>query len=191
MTSVSPASGGRRQGRRGHGAGLWPMDCGGAGPVGDRTRAGEWRPLESRSTEGRAKFLSPARDRGQPSPSVCARVCVSACVRAAGKGRGECEGPREAAGDSQGSGPAAVPPPSPDCEGAGPPCFPEQLPRTSASQSSAGSATEEPTPPQTQSLADYKVKLTRDNKSTDLRTRARRSQGRWSPLMPGEESLAW
>lgn len=190
MTSVATTSGGWRIGRRGRGAGLWPMSCSGAGPAGDRTRAGEWRPLESGSTERRAKFLSPARDRGQPSPSVCARVCASACVRAAGKGRGECEGPGEAAGGLAGLQIHRSATSESQLHRSASTRRPQQPPRTSAPPSPAGTASEGPTPLQTQSLEDYKVKLTRDNKSTDPRTRARSARGRWCPRTPGEEPLA-
>lgn len=191
MTSVAPASGGWRRGRRGRRAGLWPMGCSGAGPAGDRTRTGEWRPLESGSIEGRAKFLSPARDRGQPSPlRVCARVCECVCARS-GEGAGRVRGTRRGSGGLAGLQIRLGATSEPWLWRSAPTRRPVQLHRTSESPSSAGTAKEGPTPPQTQSLADYKVKLTRDNKSTDPRTRARRSRGRWCPLTPGEEPLAW
>lgn len=167
------------------------MGCSGAGPAGDRTRTGEWQPLESRSNEGRAKFLSPARDRGQPSPlRVCARVCECECARS-GEGAGRVRGTRRGNGGLAQLQICRGATSEPWLRRSAPNRRPVQLPSTSVSPSPAGTTTEGPTPPQTQSLADYKVKLTRDNKSTDPKTRARRSRGRWCPLMPGEEPLAW
>lgn len=121
---------------------------------------------------------------------VCARVCECVSARS-GEGAGRVRGTRRGSGGLAGLQIHRSATSEPRLGNSASTRCPEQLPRSSASPSSAGTTTEGPTPLQTQSLKDYKVKLTRDNKSTDPWTRARSARGRWCPLTPGEESLAW
>lgn len=142
---------------------------------------GHWSPGAPRGEQSFSVLLAIADN----PPPLCVRACVCECVCArsgegAGRVRGTWRGSRGLAGLQIHRSATS----EPRLQGSASTRRPEQPPRTSAPPSPAGTATEGPTPLQTQSLEDYKVKLTRDNKSTDPRTRARSARGRWCPLTP-------